>query len=169
LRAQGLMVRVLFRCGPWLNRLLTPGCVGVRLEARHIEPAQIVAEPLQGLKADVQFPGNFELAGIAAKTGLARQNCLLETARLAAQPARAPIDEAQAIENRASNAELSVVLELNVLGRIVFPQSIHQAENPGVDQIFEQHLRGQSAMDPASHMVNMREMFQQKFLALRLT
>ena len=59
------------------------------------------------------------------------------------------------------------MLQLHVLARIVFPHRVHQAQNPGVNQILQLHLLRQPAVNPPRDILHLRKMLEQKPLALR--
>ena len=74
---------------------------------------------------------------------------------------------AKAIENGAAYAEFRVVLELHVLAGIVFAHGVHQAEDSGVDEVFEQHLRRQAIVDAPGDVLHLRKVLEKELFALR--
>ena len=48
------------------------------------------------------------------------------------------------------------MLQQNIFPRIVFPHRVHQAENPGVHQILERHLRRQPVVNAARDVMHLR-------------
>src|SRR6266576_196010 len=91
---------------------------------------------------------------------------LLNLAGLAAQMARAPVQLTKTVQDGSANPEFRVRLELHVLPRIKFLHRIDQDDHPGMDQIFERHLRRQSVMNSPGEVPYLRQMLEQQTLAL---
>ncbi len=91
---------------------------------------------------------------------------LFDAASLAAQMPRAPVHFAEAVQDGAANAELGVGFQLHVLAGIEFLHGVDQADNAGVNQIFERNMRGQPVMDAPGDIAHLRKVFEQQALAL---
>src|SRR6267378_1569321 len=91
---------------------------------------------------------------------------LLNLPGLAAQMARAPVQLTKTVQNGSANPEFRIGLELHVLAGVKFFHRIDQADHPGMDQIFERHLRRQSVMNSPGDVPDLRQMLEQQTLAL---
>src|SRR5882672_3279499 len=91
---------------------------------------------------------------------------LLNLAGLAAQMARTPIQFTKTVQDGSANPEFRVRPELHVLARIKFFHCIDQADHPGVDQVFQRHLRRQSVMNSPGDVPDLWQMLEQQTLAL---
>src|ERR1700722_1725630 len=126
LRSKRLFIRVFsIRFDRTLHPLFAVR-VRSRLQARNLQTTKLAHKSLEIFEAKLHFRGDFGLIGLVAKFRLATQGRLLEAAALPAQSSRPPVQEPQAVENRAPNTNLGIVLELNVLARLKFPRRIHQ-------------------------------------------
>src|SRR5690348_7674232 len=165
-RAQRLMIWILlFSFCTMLQTFVFRAFARVCLQTADVKPAQIAQKPLQIFERHLKFDGDFRLRRVAPEFGLARQNRLFEAARLTPQRARAPIDLPETVEYCASYAKFGVVLELDVLARIVFLHRIDEANDPGVNQIFKQNLRRQSIVYAARDILHLRKMLEQDLFA----
>jgi hypothetical protein len=107
-------------------------------------------------------------AAISVSLGSRPSRALQSRTACSRRRSRAPVDLPQAVENGAANPELGVVLELYVLARIVFPHRVQQAENSGVHQVFQRHLRRQPVVDAPGDVPHLGQMLEHDPLALRV-
>src|SRR5947209_3806539 len=77
---------------------------------------------------------------------------------------RPPIKLAKIVQNGATNTKLRVRLELHVARAVILFHRIKQAEDAGVNQVFQVNVLRQSLMNLASNESYLRNLLEQRGL-----
>ena len=91
---------------------------------------------------------------------------LLDPTPLAAQFAWSPVHLAQAVENRAADAELGIRSKLHMFPAVKLVQRINQANYACMHEIFQRDMARQPLMDAARQISNLRQLFQQDAITI---
>jgi hypothetical protein len=144
---------------------ITDASKGPCVQATEIEAAQFAEQVLEFVQFESQVRGKLGLGRRVAQSGGKFAMGRFDAPALTTKVARAPIQLAQAVENRAPNAEAGVGLELNVLGGIEFIDGIDQAKNASMNQIFELHVGRKASVYAARDIADPGEIRDEEALA----
>ena len=137
------------------------------MQRADLESLEIAQQLLVILETNAHLRSDLGLARRTAEAGRQHADGLFDSAPLAAQFARAPIEGAQTVEDRAPDTELRVAAKLHLLFGIEFGKGVHQPDHARRDQILDVDVLRQPLMDAAREKTHDRQVLEQHALLLR--
>src|SRR6185369_7577800 len=127
-----------------------------------LESGNFSQQKLQAPQINAQFGCQLGLAGITPQRGTQCVVGFLQPPGLAPQVARTPVHLPQTIQDRSPDAKLGVGPELDVLAVVELLQRINQPQHAGVYQVLQGHVAGQTVVNPARNVTDLRQLFHQQ-------
>src|ERR1700757_3790815 len=131
------------------------------MEGTDLEPLQVAKQLLVLLQSEPHFRSDLSFTGRPSKPRRKRADGLFHCPALAPKLPWAPVECAQAVENRAPNPELRIAPELNFLGRVKLRKRIHQTHNTCRNEVFNVYVLRQSVVNAPGQKAHHRQMLQQ--------
>jgi hypothetical protein len=126
-----------------------------------LQALQIAEKLLVLVEREIHLPSDLSLMRRPSHAGSQDADRLLDRTALAAQLARAPVERAQAVENRPADAELRIAAELHLLLRIELGESVQQPDYARRHEVFDIDVLRQPLMNAPGQEAHDRQMFEQ--------
>ncbi len=135
------------------------------VQGHHVDVGHLGEDLVELAETDVQPGCDLHLAGAAVQLRLQRRVSTLDLTRLAAHRPRYPVDGAELVDDRASDAGDGVGLELDGALEVELVDGVDEAEDPVRDQVCVLNVGRQADTHPAGDVLDQRRVVQDQLLA----